>query len=139
MRELRHICGSRKILPTSPALSSQVLLISNQPVAFGGSGDVYEGILNNLRVCVKRIRVDAKDSSGEPPDVRRLRYHSRRLLLLARPTDVLQRGRRVEAVETQEHRPPHLYFRDPFPVHFRMDARRRPDGIHREASRSRPA
>ena len=139
MRELRHICGAKKTLPTSSALSSQVLLISNQPVASGGSGDVYEGTLNNSRVCVKRIRVYAKDSSGEPPDVRHIRYHSRCLLLLTRPTDVLQRGRGVEAVETQEHRPPHLYLRGPFPAHFRMDARRRPDGIRREASRRRPA
>ena len=85
MRELRHICGARKTLPTSSALSSQVLLISNQPVASGGSGDVYEGSLNNLRVCVKRVRVYARDSSGEPPDVRHLRYYFGRLLLLMRP------------------------------------------------------
>ena len=139
MRELRHVCGARKILPASSALSSQVSLISNHPVASGGSGDVYEGALNTLRVCVKRIRVYAKDSSGEPPDVRHLRYQFVRLLLLTRLTDVLQRGRGVEALEAQEHRPPHLYFHDPFPAHFRMDARRRPDGIRREASRSRPA
>ena len=138
MRELRHICGARKILPASSALSSQVLLINNQPVASRGSSDVYEGTLNNSRVCVKRIRAYAKDSSGEPPDVRRLRHHSRRLLSLTRLTDVLQRGRGVEALETQEHRPPHLYFHDPFPAHFRMDARRRSDGTRREASRSRP-
>ena len=124
MRELRHICGARKTLPTSSALSSQVLLISNQPVASGGSGDVYEGTLNNLRVCVKRIRVYAKDSAGEPPDVRNLRYQFVRLLLLTRPTDVLQRGRGVEAAETQEHRPPPLYLRVSFPTHFRMDAPR---------------
>ena len=139
MRELRHVCGARKILPASSTLSSQVSLISNHPVASGGSGDVYEGTLNNLKVCVKRIRVYSQDSSGEPPDVRRLHHHSRRLLCLTRPTDVLQRGRGVEALETQEHRPPHPYLCGPFPAHFRMDARRRPDGIRREASRSRSA
>ena len=139
MRELRHICGAKKTLPTSSALSSQVSLISNQPVASGGSGDVYEGTLDNLKVCVKRIRVYAKDSSGEPPDVRYLRRHSCRLLSLMIPTDVFQRGCGVEAVETQEHRTPHPYLHDSFPAHFRMDARRRPDGIRREASRSKPA
>ena len=75
MQELRHICGARKKLPASSTFSFQVSLNSYQSVASGGSGDVYEGTLNNSRVCVKRIRVYAKDSSGEPPDVRHIRYH----------------------------------------------------------------
>ena len=139
MRELRHICGARKTLPASSALSSSASLIGNQPVASGGSGDVYEGTLNNLKVCVKRIRVYAKDSSGEPPDVRHLRHHPHRLLLLMRPTDLFQSGCGVEALETQKHRPPALHFGGPFPAHLRMDARRRPDGVRREAPRGRPA
>ncbi|KAF9644873.1 kinase-like protein [Thelephora ganbajun] len=66
LRELRHICGARMILPTSYALSSKVLLVGRQPVASGGSGDVYEGSLNGLKVCVKRVRIYSKDNHVDP-------------------------------------------------------------------------
>ncbi|KAF9642667.1 kinase-like protein [Thelephora ganbajun] len=66
LRELRHICGARTILPTSYALSSQVLVVGRQPVASGGSGDVYEGTLNSLKVCVKRVRIYSKDNHVNP-------------------------------------------------------------------------
>ncbi|KAF9644348.1 kinase-like protein [Thelephora ganbajun] len=66
LRELRHICGTRTILPTSYALSSQVLLVGRQPVASGGSGDVYEATLNDLKVCVKRVRIYPKDNLVNP-------------------------------------------------------------------------
>ena len=45
------------ILPTLYTPPSQVLTIGRQPVASGGSGDVYEGTLNRSKVCVKRVRV----------------------------------------------------------------------------------
>ncbi|KAF9644868.1 kinase-like protein [Thelephora ganbajun] len=61
LRELRHICGARTILPTSYALSSSLLIISGQPVASGSSGDLYEGTLNGSKVCVKRVRVYSRD------------------------------------------------------------------------------
>jgi hypothetical protein len=49
------------ILPTSYTLSPQVLTVGRQPVASGGSGDVYEGKLHGSTVCVKRVRVYSKD------------------------------------------------------------------------------
>jgi hypothetical protein len=57
LRELRSTCGTRMVLPTSHTLLSSDLDIGNQPVASGSSADVYEGTLNDSRVCVKRIRV----------------------------------------------------------------------------------
>ena len=45
------------ILPTSHTLPSQVLIICRQPVASGGSGDVFEGTLDGSKVCVKRVKV----------------------------------------------------------------------------------
>jgi hypothetical protein len=62
LRDFREICG-RGILPTSYTLSSSHLLnIRSEPFASGGYGDVYEGTLDGLRVCIKRIRVYTKDS-----------------------------------------------------------------------------
>ena len=62
LRELRKICGTRMILPTSCTLSSSLLNVGLHPVASGGPGDVYEGTLDGSRVCVKRVRVHTGDS-----------------------------------------------------------------------------
>jgi hypothetical protein len=64
LRELRHICGAEMILPTSYTLSSSLLNIGPQPVASGGSGDVYKGTLGRSPVCIKRVRVYSKDGPG---------------------------------------------------------------------------
>ena len=49
------------ILPTSHILSSSILDVGHQPVASGGSGEIYEGTLNGSRVCVKRVRIYSED------------------------------------------------------------------------------
>ena len=70
LRELRHICGSRTILPTSHTLSSSLLITSSHPVASGSCGDVYEGTLNGSKICAKRVRAYVKDSPGKATRVR---------------------------------------------------------------------
>ena len=62
LHELRHLCGSRRILPASYAILPSFLSIGHQPVASGGPGDIYEGMFGGLKVCVKRIRVYSKSS-----------------------------------------------------------------------------
>ncbi|KAF9789481.1 kinase-like protein [Thelephora terrestris] len=57
LRQLRNTCGARMILPKSYTPASQSLAVGAQPVASGGSGDVYEGTLNGSKVCVKRVRM----------------------------------------------------------------------------------
>ena len=52
------------MLPTSYTLSHQLIEISPEPFATGGHGDVHKGTLNGSIVCVKRVRVYAKD----PPE-----------------------------------------------------------------------
>jgi hypothetical protein len=61
LRELRSTCGTRVVLPTSHTLLPSDLDIGHHPVASGSSADVYEGALNDSKVCVKRIRVYSKD------------------------------------------------------------------------------
>ena len=54
------------------------------------------------------------------------------------PTDTLPGGCSVEALGPSKHRLSPWYHFHPSPAYFRMDCRRRPGGIHWEASRSRP-
>ena len=56
-RELRTICGTSGILPTSYTLSSERLNVDTEPFTAGGYGDVYMGTLDDSIVCVKRVRV----------------------------------------------------------------------------------
>ncbi|KAF9789491.1 kinase-like protein, partial [Thelephora terrestris] len=57
LRQLRSTCGERRTLPKSYTFPSQVLAVGDRPVASGGCGDVYQGTLDDLIVCVKRVRV----------------------------------------------------------------------------------
>jgi hypothetical protein len=58
------------MLPTSYTISSH-LTINPEPFASGGYGDVYQGSLNGLRVCIKRVRVYTKD---DPKKAERVRF-----------------------------------------------------------------
>ncbi|KAF9646907.1 hypothetical protein BDM02DRAFT_2871174 [Thelephora ganbajun] len=62
LRELRSICGTKAILPTSYTLSTDLLKIDPDPFVVGGFGDVYRGILNGSSLCIKRVRVYIKDN-----------------------------------------------------------------------------
>ena len=61
LHELRHLCGSRTILPTSHIILSPLLITSSHPVTSGSFGDVYEGTLDGSKVCAKRVRVYPED------------------------------------------------------------------------------
>ena len=56
-------------------ISSLALTIGRHPVALGGSGDVYEGSLNGLKVCVKRIQIYSKESPAKATEVRCRRHY----------------------------------------------------------------
>jgi hypothetical protein len=62
------------ILPKSYTPASQFLAVGAQPVASGGSGDVYEGTLNGSKVCVKRVRMyltKGPEEATKVPDTHR--------------------------------------------------------------------
>jgi hypothetical protein len=61
LRELRSICGTRGILPTSYTLPPDSLSVDPGPFTQGGYGDVYRGTLNGSRVCIKRMKVYTRD------------------------------------------------------------------------------
>jgi hypothetical protein len=57
IRELRSICGTQTILPTSHLISPDLLSVDSHPFTSGGFGEVYRGTLDDTAVCVKRLLV----------------------------------------------------------------------------------
>ena len=130
LRELRSRCGTGGILPASYILPSRRLNVGSEPFAAGAYGDVYEGTLDGSRVCIKRIRMYNPDG---PQKAARVRCRRRRFpcsQLLTEPTDLLSRGRDVEALETPKYPIPTGCHYDFLPARFELDARRRPARIH---------
>jgi len=67
---LRSVCGTRAILPESYTIPSHLLNVDPEPFASGAYGDVYEGTLDGLRVCIKRVRVYTQDGPQKAARVR---------------------------------------------------------------------
>ena len=57
LHKLQAICGHHKILPSSYNVSDNLVTVGSDPVASGGSGDVWQGIHGGENVCIKRLRV----------------------------------------------------------------------------------
>ena len=57
LHELRAICGSRKILPQSCMFPGSPPSTVGWPIASKGSCDMYEGSIDDSKVCVVRLRV----------------------------------------------------------------------------------
>ena len=59
--ELRTICSSRNILPQSYTHLGSPPSTHKWPIAARGACDVYEGSIDNSKVCVKRLRIYSSD------------------------------------------------------------------------------
>jgi len=125
LRELRGICGTGAILPTSYTLSSR-LNVNSDPFASGGYGDVYHGKVDGSRVCVKRVRMYTKEDPKKTTKVCYRRFCFPRPPSLTEPTGLLQGSRDVETLETSKHRTPTRYYSHTLPAHFELDAWRGP-------------
>lgn len=68
LQVLRRICGSRKVLPTNYELSEKLSPPGQQPTAFGGFCDTYEGTLS-VKVCIKRLKLSATSDQGKIKEV----------------------------------------------------------------------
>jgi len=126
------------ILPSSYTLSSSLINIGRQPLASGGSGDIYKGTLNGLEVCVKRVRVYSKEGPKKATRVCHQRHHFPCLPLLTCLTDSLPGGGSVETLGTPKYRSPLWHHPRSSPAHLRMDTWWGPDGICQEPPRNRP-
>ena len=58
------------IPPASFDLSADLLNTASYPFDSGGFGDVYEGSLDDSKVCIKRVRVYTRDDPQEAIKVR---------------------------------------------------------------------
>lgn len=76
LREVRAICGNRKVLPQSHRLSHSLLSTAEWPIASRGPCDVYEGLLDGLKVSVKRLRIYSRE---RPKDIQHVCHRHLRL------------------------------------------------------------
>ena len=59
--KLQVICSRSMTLPSSYTVSGDLARIGEEPAAFGGFADVWEGTHCNTRVCIKALRVTLND------------------------------------------------------------------------------
>ena len=82
------------------------LITSSRPIPSGALADIYEGILDGSKVCVKQPRTYSTYSDGDMESIRMVRSS---LFSLAFPTQtgpqVFPGGCHVEIRETSQHRP----------------------------------
>ena len=69
LHELRSICGNKAILPSSYRFSSD-LSVDRDPFAGGGYATAYKGTAGGSKVCIKRVRVYARDGPQRAIKVR---------------------------------------------------------------------
>ena len=56
LHKLQAICGHHKILPSSYNVSGYLARVGDDAVASGGFADVWEGIHDGRKVCIKYLR-----------------------------------------------------------------------------------
>jgi len=61
LRKLQVICGDNLILPSSYNVSGDLARVGDEPFAYGGFADVWEGAHCGNKVCVKALRVTLSD------------------------------------------------------------------------------
>jgi len=125
-------------LPTSYKISSELFNVDPEPFAIGGFGDVYHGTLDGSKVSISRVRVYISDDPQKVTKVRYPRRHSSRLPSLTKLTELLPRGRNVEAADSLKHPPTSWYYHHSPPAHFESDAWWRSAGVHHGTPRCRP-
>jgi len=64
LRKLRAICGYHKTLPSSHMISGDLARTGDNPIAFGGFTDVWQGSHGGRRVCVKALRISLSDDQS---------------------------------------------------------------------------
>jgi len=61
LRKLQAICSDNMTLPSSYTVSGDLARVGDDPVAFGGFADVWEGTHRDTKVCIKALRVTLND------------------------------------------------------------------------------
>jgi len=61
LRKLQTLCGDNTTLPSSYTVFGDLARVGDEPVAFGGFADVWEGTHCGKKVCIKVLRVTLND------------------------------------------------------------------------------
>jgi len=72
LRKLQVICGDNMTLPSSYTVSGDLARVGDEPAAFGGFADAWEGIHCGRKVCIKALRVTLNDD----PALTKVRTHT---------------------------------------------------------------
>lgn len=128
MRELRQICCTKTIFPSSHTFSPQDLNTGDRPFTSGGFSDVYEGALRGAKVCVKRIRVYPNSNPIRQAKV--LRHVFSCLPLLKSAIGILPRGCSMETLGTQKRRSFSWNYHNSSPAYLGVDTRWRTYRVH---------
>ena len=136
--ELRAMCGSRGVLPRSYVLQKSPPKTVGWPIASRGPFNVYEGHLDDSKVCVKQLQ---RYSSTDPETAKHVCSRGRHLppFPLMIRAGLLSRGRYMETSGAPERRPPPGRYRHSLPIRCGLDAWRRAPGIHQCAPICRPS
>ena len=100
---------------------------------------MYKGSHNGSSVCVKRVRVSARDGPQKAAKACYWCHCFPCSLWLTKPADLLPRSHTVETFDTPQHPPTTWYHDLSLPAHFRLDVRWEPAGVSREKPRCGPA
>lgn len=68
LRTLRFICANHNVFPSSHIMREGLKKTGDNPVAFGGFADVWEGTYGGEKVCVKALRIYNVGTSTNSPN-----------------------------------------------------------------------
>ena len=115
------MCGCRKTVPRSCTLPGSPPLTAKWPIASRGAYDVYEGFLDDSKVCVKKLRIYSNDKEEKAKRVCFLRYCFFPFAHLTKPGGILSGSSVVETFGTPKRRPPHRNRGRSIPTNFGLD------------------
>ena len=61
LHKLQAICSHRGILPSSHIIVGGLTKLGDYAVASGACGEVWEGVYNNTKVCIKCPKINTRD------------------------------------------------------------------------------
>lgn len=125
LHKLQAICIHHSILPSSHVLLGKLTKVGDEPVASSWFSDVWQGVHNGKKVCVKSLRRTIQNLQT----IEKVNICYRHIFshLLKHPrccTGVLQGSSCVEKAKASERRSLHWCYDKPHATCVRMDAKR---------------
>ena len=123
LHKLQAICSHHGILPSSHIIAGGLTKVGGYPVAFGGFAEVWEGVHDKTKVCIKCPKTTRTDYQ-EKDKVNNL--HGTPLPRLLNDTSwhigVLQGSNHVETIQTSEYCSLDRHYAKSFAICIGVDA-----------------